>query len=307
MDFGQISPHSGIDFSVGPHFDARHEKPQQSIKTRVYLGAPTWNEKGWYGKIYPAGSTSKNHLHHYAQTFGTVELNATFYKTPSQKTIQQWMDQTPKDFRFVVKAPKALSHGELTLKSSEFTQWIDSLKIFQPKLAMTFLQLPPHFSWDDRSRLVRFTRAFPKEFKLGIEFRHPSWFSFRQFDTKAACWFAEQDTSLVITDTPGRRDVSHGTISNSTVLVRFLGSQLHPTDYTRLDAWVERLKEWSDISVKTIYFIIHQPDQMDCPELISYLAKELDSTGKFELRYHEPMHFPLATPPTNQLFNLNRG
>ena len=50
----------------------------------------------------------------------------------------------------------------------------------------------------------------------------------------------------MITDTAGRRDCAHMHLTIPKAFIRYVGNSLHPTDYTRIDVWVERMKYWLD-------------------------------------------------------------
>ncbi|MCC7467544.1 MAG: DUF72 domain-containing protein, partial [Saprospiraceae bacterium] len=77
----------------------------------------------------------------------------------------------------------------------------------------------------------------------------------------------DYQTAAVITDVAGRRDVCHMALTHPAVLIRFVGNGLHPTDYTRVKAWSERLKYWLDRGLKQVYFFAHEPDNLLAPEL----------------------------------------
>ena len=55
--------------------------------------------------------------------------------------------------------------------------------------------------------------------------------------------------------------------------MRFIGNELHPSDFARAEAWCERLKQWSEQGLSDVYFFAHQPDDITCPELCDYLAE----------------------------------
>jgi uncharacterized protein YecE (DUF72 family) len=59
-------------------------------------------------------------------------------------------------------------------------------------------------------------------------------------------------------------------------MVRFVGNNLHPTDYTRADAWVKRIKNWKEKGLQTLWFFVHQPDENNSPEMCGYIIKELN-------------------------------
>lgn len=89
---------------------------------------------------------------------------------------------------------------------------------------------------------------------------------------------------MVITDVAGRRDVCHLRLTTNTVLVRFVGNNLHPTDYSRIDDWVRRLEYWFSNGLHQVYFFTHEPDNLMAPDLAIYLVEKLDKMGGVETR-----------------------
>jgi uncharacterized protein YecE (DUF72 family) len=85
----------------------------------------------------------------------------------------------------------------------------------------------------------------------------------------------KNNISNVIVDTAGRRDLLHMRLTNPTAFVRYVGAN-HPTDYTRLDDWIKRLKEWQEQGIKEIDFFIHQNIEKESPLLSAYFIKKLN-------------------------------
>ena len=94
----------------------------------------------------------------------------------------------------------------------------------------------------------------------------------------------------VITDVAGRRDVLHMTLTNETAMIRFVGNDFHPTDYSRIDDWAARLNEWIHAGVKNIYFFCHEPDNLHAPELCDYFFSKIKNIKNVTARgpiFHE--------------------
>ena len=87
----------------------------------------------------------------------------------------------------------------------------------------------------------------------------------------------EMKVGTVITDTSGRRDVLHMRLTTPVAFIRFVGNNLHPTDYKRIDDWVGRLKLWIDSGIETIYFFIHNHEELNSPELCKYTIQKLNA------------------------------
>lgn len=76
----------------------------------------------------------------------------------------------------------------------------------------------------------------------------------------------------MITDVAGRRNVLHSSVSAPFVLLRFIGNELHPSDFSRAQDWCLRLKQWSELGLQKVFFFAHEPDDLTCPELTSHLV-----------------------------------
>ena len=71
---------------------------------RVLIGTSGYAYKEWKGRFYPADLKADDFLRYYAGVFGTVEINNTFYRMPTEKVLAQWAEQVPDTFTFVLKA-----------------------------------------------------------------------------------------------------------------------------------------------------------------------------------------------------------
>ncbi|TAM83493.1 MAG: DUF72 domain-containing protein [Acidobacteria bacterium] len=82
-------------------------------KTELYLGTSSWTAEGWVGSFYPEGTKPADFLQYYARHFNCVEIDSTFYRIPTAKTVEQWRDRTPKGFVFAAKAPSLITHQKV--------------------------------------------------------------------------------------------------------------------------------------------------------------------------------------------------
>jgi uncharacterized protein YecE (DUF72 family) len=282
MDFGKLPSVEGVNFTLPP-------EPPQNVAyaaawTRaehpaVYLGATGYNMKDWAGKWYPAGAKEKDFLRHYGAQFNTIEHNTTHYRIPDFATVARWREETPDDFRFCPKIPQTISHArDLGINSGQIALFCDAIRELGPKLGVCFLQLPPHFSTHYGALLMRFLDVFPADIPLAVEVRHPSFF---EANADAETYFTllnERNIATVITDVAGRRDVCHMRLTARRVLIRFVGNDLHPTDYSRVRDWSPRLKNWFDAGLEAAYFFTHEPDNLQAPALAAYCAETFGKT-----------------------------
>lgn len=114
-------------------------------------------------------------LAHYAASFTTVELNTTFYRLPTQSTLERWSAVTPPRFTFALKAWRAITHERRIEDCHEqLDMFFDRIKPLGSKAGPILFQLPPRFPVDPR-RLARFLAALPPGHHYAFEFRDPSW------------------------------------------------------------------------------------------------------------------------------------
>src|SRR5947209_5546424 len=79
---------------------------------RILVGTSSWADPGFIAEWYPPGMAARDRLAWYAERFDAVEVNATFYAVPAERTVSRWAEVTPAGFRFDVKVHRLLSrHG----------------------------------------------------------------------------------------------------------------------------------------------------------------------------------------------------
>lgn len=145
-------------------------------KGDLYIGCSGFYNNDWKGSLYPEDAKSKDFLSLYSQKFNSVEINSTFYRKPTSKTLLKWADETPDDFKFFIKIPKTISH-EKRLKDckeeiSEFCNLIQSS--LKEKLSGFLYQFPPSFK-NSQENIDLILTNLNFNFLNVIEFRHESW------------------------------------------------------------------------------------------------------------------------------------
>lgn len=281
MDFGKLDNIDHVDFTL----PLTHKFTTEVLKSagptsqkELYIGPPIWANKDWVGKIYPSNAKDKDYLYHYTRQFNTIELNVTHYQIPSENTIKRWRDTAPEGFRYCPKWPQSISHdAQLVNVLLPGTQFVEAVLGLGDKLGTTFLQLGPSFDTSQLPALDNFLKALPDGFPISVEFRHPSWFTDDYAWQRTLEFFQERSVGTVMSDVAGRRDVLHMSLPTPTVVLRFVGNELHPTDYTRTDAWVDRLAEWFAQGLQKAYIFIHCGENFLAPELTHYWVEQLNS------------------------------
>lgn len=249
-------------------------------------------------------------LEAYGAQFGAVEVNSSFYHVPPAHTISRWCEVVPAAFRFCPKLPRAITHAapgalqgagrDAATVRAEFSSMREALNAFGDKLGVTFVQLPPSLGPQDKrvvAQLVaRLTTQLVSEqgdpHRFALELRHPDWFHDRALFGRLSEFLHEQGIGLVITDTAGRRDAVHMAVPVPHVFIRFLGNGLHASDFSRLDAWADRLAQWLDAGVRDVSMFIHQPNKTHAATLIQHMTKRLRGLSKvwvFEPQPIEPV------------------
>jgi len=277
MNFGKLPSVDQIDFSLPPEPEQNQALLEQlgsnNAPPQLYLGATGYNMKPWVGKWYPRGAKDRDFLAAYGQQFNTIEHNTTHYRTPDESTVMRWREETPDDFRFCPKIPQVISHsGNLGLTNTLNQRFCEAIAGLGPKLGCCFMQLPPHFSTGQLMILDQYLERFPSNIPLSVEVRHPSFFE----ESPEAEYFFQllenHRVAAVITDVAGRRDVCHMRLTNHLTLIRFVGNDLHASDYTRVQEWASRLKLWYEKGLKAAYLFTHEPDNLLAPDLAAYCA-----------------------------------
>lgn len=156
------------------------------------IGTSGWCYKGWEnGAIKGKGSfySGKSNLTDYAKHFNMVELNCTFYKTPSIKAVKKWNDQAPIGFKFLVKVNKYVTHSKKLLDWQElFPPFHGIMSNLQTSLLGYLIQLPPQMTIKNIDRVVKMAKFNKEKFPqvdFFIEFRHSTWFCQTVYDALA--------------------------------------------------------------------------------------------------------------------------
>lgn len=282
MEFGKVSSDelSGINFNLPPDKEetsrvlANHPKPD---KVSVYVGCAKWGRKDWIGKVYPPGTKEADFLSHYSKHFNSIELNATFYKIPSFKQAQEWKNKVGENFLFSPKIPNSISHIRRLKDSSErVDRFLQGIAGFGENLGPVFLMPHPGMGTKTIDTIEAFIQSIPKEIKLFVELRHPEWFINEEAFQKIFGVFEKHKVGSIITDSSGRRDCVHMRLTTKEAFIRFVGDALHPTDYSRVDEWVQRIKKWIEAGIEKVYFFMHQHEEIHSPELCRYVIQQLN-------------------------------
>nr|WP_295863359.1 DUF72 domain-containing protein [uncultured Chitinophaga sp.] len=224
------------------------------------IGTSGWSRKEYAGTLYTKGI--KDPLAEYSRLFNCVELNATHYKIYSPDDIRKWTDKTRgRDFRFCPKVPQSISHHSSLLNAgTETAAFLEGIRAFETQLGPVFLQLSEHFSPVRKLNLYKYLEQLPQDIRFFVEVRHPDWFENAAEREEFFRTLHQLGVGVVMTDTPGRRDCLHMTHTIPHLFLRFVTKGGHPLDFTRLQAWKERLDRWKGQGLQDLYFFLHVHD-----------------------------------------------
>lgn len=149
---------------------------------RVWAGTSGFAFPEWRGAFYPPKLPPDQFLSHYARVLPTVEVNATFYRMPSEATLRAWLAQTPPGFRFALKAHRRITHTKRLEDVDAELRWAaERFGALRDRLGPVLFQCPPSLRCD-LGRLEGFLAALPPLPAVAVEFRHPSWFQDATYD-----------------------------------------------------------------------------------------------------------------------------
>jgi uncharacterized protein YecE (DUF72 family) len=149
---------------------------------KLFTGTSGFAYKEWKGKFYPEKLPQKKFLEYYAEHFGCVEINSTFYRMPKESVLLQWAEQVPDEFRFVLKISKRITHRKAFDEEPDSTEYfLKTSSVLAERLGPTLVQLPP-YSKKDLIRLGNFLDQFPRGWRVAMEFRNQSWFEEDVYD-----------------------------------------------------------------------------------------------------------------------------
>ncbi len=135
-------------------------------------------------------------LAYYVERFTTVEINATFYRMPSARTVEGWGAAAPAGFTYVLKAPQRITHfGRLLDVDEPLRYFCDAARTLGDRLGPLLFQLPPNFK-KAADRLGKLLAIMPDGFRVAFEFRHESW-----FDGEVYALLRSRNAALCIADT----------------------------------------------------------------------------------------------------------
>lgn len=208
----------------------------------VRVGTSGYSYPEWKGNFYPENLAAAKMLPFYAERFSTVEINNTFYRMPTEKTLLGWSAQVPESFVFVLKVPRRISHDKrLKGVKDDVSYLLTTMAVLGKKGGPLLFQLPPFFR-KDLACLRDFLALLPKDTRAAWEFRHQSW-----FDNETFAVLREHNAVLCLADAETELEVPFVSTGSWGYL------RLRRPDYTAADLrdWAKRVEEqpWKEAFV----------------------------------------------------------
>ena len=214
----------------------------------IRVGTSGYNYPEWKGTFYPADLSASKMLPYYAARFPTVEINATFYRMPTPKTLAGWAAATPEPFVLALKAPQRITHfARLRGVDDPLRFFCDTARTLGPKLGPLLFQLPPNFK-KDLDRLSGALALLPPDLRCAFEFRHDSWLADDVYDL-----LRRRNAALCIADS--------ATASTPLVATADFGYlRLRDEGYTEADLarWAETIRGLGERWGETFVYFKHE-------------------------------------------------
>jgi uncharacterized protein YecE (DUF72 family) len=166
---------------------------------RLLAGASGYSFKEWKGVFYPEKIEADAMLPFYAARLPSVEINNTFYRMPRTSMLEHWVEITPPEFRFAIKASRRITHiGRLKTESvaDSVGYLYTTLAALGDKRGPVLFQLPPNLK-KDVPRLAAFLALLPADHRAAFEFRNDTWFDDEVYEAlkgaEASLCFSERE------------------------------------------------------------------------------------------------------------------
>ena len=241
----------------------------------IWIGTSGFQYPEWKGTFYPEDLSTQKMLAYYSERFATTEINYSFYRVPAVKTLENWANGTPPQFRFSFKAPQQITHiRQLKDVESIMQRFCEALHSIEQKVGVILFQLPPTFK-KDTALLNEFLQSIPTDFRCAFEFRHKSWFADDVFESlrhvNVALCIAENEklsTPVVFTADFG--------------YLRLRREDYNPTD---LAHWAELLGNEEEHRKEIFVYFKHEESGVG-PKFAKQMIEQLARTNRAEIVAH---------------------
>ncbi|GEO08737.1 DUF72 domain-containing protein [Segetibacter aerophilus] len=243
------------DFPVEPLNNALVLKGKSS-DLKIYYGTTNWRKPEWIGKLYSVGTRESTYLSEYSKHFNGIEMSVTHYKYYQRSSIEKWAAKTAdKDFVFCPKFPQSISHLSPFHDIDDKTSWfLDGIAGFEKQLGPIYLTLTDEFKLKPtrKEKLFTYMKSLPIDLQFFLELRHKDWFDEDYEDTLK--FLRDHNIGLLILDHPVWP--LHLDLTVPKCFIRYFPSE----DFSRLDKWFAKIKEWEARGLKEAYLFVATND-----------------------------------------------
>lgn len=248
----------------------------------ITLGCQGWNYAAWVGPFYPDRTRPADFLTVYARAFHTVEVDSTFYATPSVQTVRGWASRVPSGFTFALKLPQEITHEHRLRNCAEATaRFFEVARELEAKLGPVLVQLGPDFGPSELPALAAFLPTLPRDVKIAVEFRQRGW-----INDGILALLAEHNVALALVDA---RWIPRSTMlklaerpTADFAYLRWMGPDREIVDYSRVQhdrskevsAWLSALPTIA-AKVKTAYGYVNNHFSGHSPATVRDLQRQL--------------------------------
>ncbi|MBI3464425.1 MAG: DUF72 domain-containing protein [Planctomycetes bacterium] len=156
---------------------------------QIQIGCCGWSYDDWLGQLYAPGTKPGEYLGQYAQRYDIVEVDSTFYRTPTNRMVEGWHERTPNHFRFSLKLPQVITHEKMMRDcQEELDGFLAVAQLLGEKLHSVCLQ----FGYFNRQKftgvrqfldvLDPFLERWPRDVAVAVEIRNRNWLVRDYFD-----------------------------------------------------------------------------------------------------------------------------
>lgn len=166
----------------------------------IYIGTSGFSFTDWVGEVYPKDIKAHEMLNFYEENLGfkTLEINYTYYTLPSKRTMDSFYKRTSREFTFVVKAYKGLTHERDESMEKTIGIFKDGIYPLNEKLKGVLFQFPYNFyPTEENIKFLESLRHAFGEFNIVVEFRNVKWLKERYIEI-----LRKEGLNLCIVDEP---------------------------------------------------------------------------------------------------------
>ena len=210
----------------------------------IHIGTSGWSYSSWKNVFYPNGLKGGDYLSFYSGVFESTEINGSFYRLPTKKTVENWVNAVPDDFRFCVKMSRFLTQIKRLKEPEEpIERFFDVFAAMQRKMGPVLIQLPPSlkFDYDLAEYFYQLLKDKYSSNSFALEGRHETWLSEDSLNL-----MAKYDVAFVISNSGGFFPYKEA-VTAKNIYIRFHGPEekfKSRYDDETLNYYADLIKVW---------------------------------------------------------------